>query len=117
MHKASANGGDNKCMNIYEVLKAVGFGNMPPGMTRPHRPHRYATASIHPFIYPSVIQSVRPSMHPSIIHRSIHSSANPFTRLCIDQSIHQATHPISLQYNSKFDSFSTSSLKRIGPEQ
>ena len=29
MHKASANGGENKCMNIYEVLKAVGFGNMP----------------------------------------------------------------------------------------
>jgi len=28
MHKATANGGDNKCMNIYEVLKAVGFGNM-----------------------------------------------------------------------------------------
>ena len=31
MHKASANGGENKCMNIYEVLKAVGFGNMRPG--------------------------------------------------------------------------------------
>ena len=31
MHKATANGGDNKCMNIYEVLKAVGFGNMHPG--------------------------------------------------------------------------------------
>ena len=29
MHKATANGGDNKCMHIYEVLKAVGFGNMP----------------------------------------------------------------------------------------
>src|SRR6218665_792319 len=33
MHKATANGGDNKCMNIYEVLKAVGFGNMPPART------------------------------------------------------------------------------------
>ena len=30
MHKATANGDDNKCMNIYEVLKAVGFGNMRP---------------------------------------------------------------------------------------
>jgi len=28
MHKTTANGGDHKCMNIYEVLKAVGFGNM-----------------------------------------------------------------------------------------
>jgi len=27
--KATANGGENKFMNIYEVLKAVGFGNMP----------------------------------------------------------------------------------------
>ena len=25
MHKTTANGGENKCMNIYEVLKAVGF--------------------------------------------------------------------------------------------
>jgi len=32
MHKATANGGDNKCMHIYEVLKAVGFGNMRPGL-------------------------------------------------------------------------------------
>ena len=32
MHKATANGGDNKCMNIYEVLKAVGFGNMRTGI-------------------------------------------------------------------------------------
>ena len=31
MHKATANGGDNKGMNIYEVLKAVGFGNMHTG--------------------------------------------------------------------------------------
>ena len=31
MHKATANGGANKCMNIYEVLKAVGFGNMHTG--------------------------------------------------------------------------------------
>jgi len=30
MLKATANGGDIKCMNIYEVLKAVGFGNMHP---------------------------------------------------------------------------------------
>src|SRR6218665_2003612 len=30
MLKASANGGESKCMNIYEVLKAVGFGNMRP---------------------------------------------------------------------------------------
>jgi len=35
MHKATANGGDNKCMNIYAVLKAVGFGNMPPGRGHP----------------------------------------------------------------------------------
>src|SRR6218665_2772625 len=28
MHKATDNVGDNKCMNIYEVLRAVGFGNM-----------------------------------------------------------------------------------------
>ena len=34
MHKATANGGDNKCMHIYEVLKAVGFGNMRPGAAK-----------------------------------------------------------------------------------
>jgi len=38
MHKTTANGGDNKCMHIYEVLKAVGFGNMPPGPTCGSRP-------------------------------------------------------------------------------
>jgi len=26
-----AKGGENKCMNIFEVLKAVGFGNMRSG--------------------------------------------------------------------------------------
>ena len=34
MHKATANGDDNKCMNIYEVLKAVGFGNHPVHWTQ-----------------------------------------------------------------------------------
>ena len=32
VHKETANGGENKRMNIYEVLKAVGFGNMHPGV-------------------------------------------------------------------------------------
>ena len=32
MHnKATANDGDNKCMKIYEVLKAVGFGEYATG--------------------------------------------------------------------------------------
>ena len=30
--KETANGGENKFMNIYEVLKAVGFGNMRTGL-------------------------------------------------------------------------------------
>src|SRR6218665_1808937 len=44
MHKATANGGDNKCMNIYEVLKAVGFGNMHPEgwQIRPRPPSKLA---------------------------------------------------------------------------
>src|SRR6218665_3806254 len=41
MHKATANGGDNKCMNIYEVLKAVGFGNI-----HPVHPGRYNTEKL-----------------------------------------------------------------------
>ena len=31
MHKASTNGGENKFMNIYEVLNVMGFGNMRTG--------------------------------------------------------------------------------------